>query len=251
MAASMKTLRRPHRRRTSSTRVRSPGTRLHARKLRPPRLRLSTRARTLRRPHPALKLRHLHLHPHHHSRRRVCLWLTLALFCYWLTEQQASPNRLLCCGFAACCALNVLTKGLIGIVFPIAIVLPSSPDDSRLLRDAMVRIDNCIRFSSLPRLPSHRRALAHPHRPATIPPQGHPGSLTFTRGHWIVPLPSDGNVHGWLWFYFVNEHLLRYLNLRVPATTTPSPSLSSGASSSSGSCPGAPSSSTLSLRPMA
>jgi 4-amino-4-deoxy-L-arabinose transferase-like glycosyltransferase len=23
----------------------------------------------------------------------VCLWLTLALFCYWLTEQQTTPNR--------------------------------------------------------------------------------------------------------------------------------------------------------------
>jgi hypothetical protein len=29
-------------------------------------------------------------------------------------------------------------------------------------------------------------------------------------------MPADGNVHGWLWFYFVNEQLLRYLNLRVP-----------------------------------
>jgi hypothetical protein len=48
------------------------------------------------------------------------------------------------------------------------------------------------------------------------PTQGHPGGLTFTQGHWQVPLPTDGNVHGWTWFYFVNEHLLRYLNLRVP-----------------------------------
>ncbi|WP_433967331.1 hypothetical protein [Tunturiibacter gelidiferens] len=48
------------------------------------------------------------------------------------------------------------------------------------------------------------------------PTQGHPGNLTFSQGHWSVPLPTDGNVHGWLWFYFVNEQLLRYLNLRVP-----------------------------------
>jgi hypothetical protein len=34
--------------------------------------------------------------------------------------------------------------------------------------------------------------------------------------HWSVPLPTDGNVHGWAWFYFVNEQVLRYLNLRVP-----------------------------------
>jgi hypothetical protein len=40
--------------------------------------------------------------------------------------------------------------------------------------------------------------------------------LAFIHGHWSVPGPTDGNVHGWLWFYFVNEHLLRYLNLRVP-----------------------------------
>ena len=35
-------------------------------------------------------------------------------------------------------------------------------------------------------------------------------------GHWQVPLPTDGNVRGWFWFYFMNEHVLRYLNLRVP-----------------------------------
>jgi hypothetical protein len=31
-----------------------------------------------------------------------------------------------------------------------------------------------------------------------------------------LPLPTGGNVHGWLWFYFVNEQFLRYLNLRIP-----------------------------------
>jgi hypothetical protein len=42
-------------------------------------------------------------------------------------------------------------------------------------------------------------------------------------GHWIVPLPSDGNVRGWFWFYFMNEHLLRYLNLRIPHDYDTSP----------------------------
>ena len=37
------------------------------------------------------------------------------------------------------------------------------------------------------------------------PTEGHPGAL-----------PTPGNVHGWYWFYFVNEHLLRYLNRRIP-----------------------------------
>ena len=31
-----------------------------------------------------------------------------------------------------------------------------------------------------------------------------------------MPLPTQGNVHGWLWFYFINEQILRYVNLRVP-----------------------------------
>src|SRR6185437_9744509 len=48
------------------------------------------------------------------------------------------------------------------------------------------------------------------------PTQGHPAAFHFVDGHWQVPLPTDGNVRGWFWFYFMNEHVLRYLNLRVP-----------------------------------
>jgi hypothetical protein len=48
------------------------------------------------------------------------------------------------------------------------------------------------------------------------PTQGQPTPFHFVGGHWQVPLPTDGNVRGWFWFYFMNEHVLRYLNLRVP-----------------------------------
>jgi 4-amino-4-deoxy-L-arabinose transferase-like glycosyltransferase len=149
----------------------------------------------------------------------VCLWLTLALFCYWLTEtdpaHQTKPNRLLCWGFAACCALNVLTKGLIGIVFPILIVFAHLLLTRRTLRGTFARlrqlapISGTLVFLAIA-VPWHILiGLANP-------TQGHPGNLAFTHGHWSVPLPTDGNVHGWFWFYFVNEQLLRYLNLRVP-----------------------------------
>ncbi|MGA1983412.1 MAG: phospholipid carrier-dependent glycosyltransferase [Acidobacteriaceae bacterium] len=179
----------------------------------------------------------------------VCLWLTLALLCFWHTEQpqtklssspaeppsndassrpepkakwrdprifSESPQnlRMLCSAFAACCALGVLTKGLIGAVFPIAIVavyllLTRGP------RAALTRIRQLHPFTSLAvflliAAPWHILiALANP-------TQGHPGGLAFAGGHWQIPLPTDGNVHGWAWFYFVNEQLLRYLNLRVP-----------------------------------
>jgi 4-amino-4-deoxy-L-arabinose transferase-like glycosyltransferase len=163
----------------------------------------------------------------------VCLWLTLTMYCFWLTEAPntgsvilsgaknprilsgASPDfRWLSYAFAACCALNVLTKGLIGVVFPIAIVavyllLTRGP------RGAVARIRQLHPLTStlvflVITAPWHILiALANP-------TQGHPGALTFTNHHWQVPLPTGGNVHGWTWFYFVNEQLLRYLNLRVP-----------------------------------
>ncbi len=177
----------------------------------------------------------------------VCLWLTVALFAYWLTEQpvepqnrvahpfrshrkgwvireanrtpspstESDPNPLLCYTFAAACALNVLTKGLIGILFPILIVLAHLSLTRRNPKVVLTRLKQLHPITStavflLIAAPWHILiALANP-------TQGHPGNLTFTGGHFSVPLPTDGNVHGWLWFYFVNEHLLRYLNLRVP-----------------------------------
>jgi 4-amino-4-deoxy-L-arabinose transferase-like glycosyltransferase len=148
----------------------------------------------------------------------VCLWLTLAIYCFWLTEQEGdsgtAPSRRLCWAFAACCALNVLTKGLIGIVFPIAIVaiylaLTRGP------RAAMARIHQLRPLSSI----AVFLAIAAPWHiliALANPGQGHPGGLAFTHGHLSVPLPTQGNVQGWMWFYFINEQLLRYLNLRVP-----------------------------------
>jgi 4-amino-4-deoxy-L-arabinose transferase-like glycosyltransferase len=148
----------------------------------------------------------------------VCLWLTLAMLCYWLTEsdpaQQYRPNRLLCWGFAACCALNVLTKGLIGIVFPVAIVLAHLLL-TRGIRGTLTRLRQLCPTSSVIVF----LAIAAPWHiliALANPSQGNPGHLAFTHGHWSVPGPTQGNVHGWLWFYFVNEQVLRYLNLRVP-----------------------------------
>jgi 4-amino-4-deoxy-L-arabinose transferase-like glycosyltransferase len=144
----------------------------------------------------------------------VCLWLTLAVYCYWFTEQAPQPGRGACFGFAACCALGVLTKGLIGLVFPIGVVLMHLAL-TRGVRGAVARLLRCHPFTSaaiffLIAAPWHFLiGFANPS-------QGNPGSLALSHGHWSVPQPTDGNVHGWTWFYFVNEHLLRYLNLRVP-----------------------------------
>jgi 4-amino-4-deoxy-L-arabinose transferase-like glycosyltransferase len=170
----------------------------------------------------------------------LCLWLTLAMLAFWMTEQSSLPqnrvahpsqphregwvalleggsntsNGLLCYGFAACCALGVLTKGLIGVVFPIAIVLiylllARGPLGARRRIFDLHPFSSTLLFFVLA-APWHLLAAWQ------NPGRGVPGSLTFANGHWQIPLPTDGNVHGWAWFYFVNEQVLRYLNLRVP-----------------------------------
>ena len=144
----------------------------------------------------------------------VCLWITLAVLCYWRNTQLAVPSRLLCYGFALCCALNVLTKGLIGIVFPIAIVLFHllAIDGLRNTLASLRRLYPVTSIAVFLDIAAPWHLLAA----RANPTQGHPTPITFAHGHWLVPLPTDGNVHGWTWFYFINEHLLRYLNLRVP-----------------------------------
>ena len=144
----------------------------------------------------------------------VCCALTLALLAFSRTEAQAQPSRALCWTFAVACALNILTKGLIGIVFPVGTVLVYLVA-ARGLKPALKRIRRLHLLSStaiflLIAVPWHIFAAF------ANPTQGHPGGLAYTNGHFSGPLPSNGNVHGWAWFYFVNEQLFRYLNLRVP-----------------------------------
>ncbi len=130
----------------------------------------------------------------------VCLWLTLAVYFFWRSLEQERPTRATAWGFAAACALNVLTKGLIGVVFPLAIVVLFL-----LLTRNLGHLRRWHPYSSLlvflaVAVPWHIAAgLANP-------AQGHPAGLP----------PSQGNVHGFFWFYFVNEQYLRYLNRRVP-----------------------------------
>jgi 4-amino-4-deoxy-L-arabinose transferase-like glycosyltransferase len=177
----------------------------------------------------------------------VCLFTTLALYAFWLTEELDTPSqnsvisteakrsgetpvsalrpnphehhpnnrlRLYCGLFAAACALNVLTKGLIGVVFPVAIVVLYLLLTRGLKRTAR-RLRELHPWSTfeaffLIAAPWHILAgLANP-------TQGRPTPFRFVNLHWQVPLPTLGNVHGWFWFYFMNEHVLRYLNLRIP-----------------------------------
>ena len=121
----------------------------------------------------------------------VGLWLALGFDLFLTTLEQERPSRLLCWGIAATMALNVLTKGLIGLVFPAGIIfifLLLTGNLRHLLRLRMV--SSFLVFL----------AIAAP-------------------WHILAGLrnPAQGQARGFFWFYFVNEHFLRYLNKRFPA----------------------------------
>src|SRR5438876_1051389 len=120
----------------------------------------------------------------------VGLWLILGFYFFLRSLEEYPPSRLSCCGLAVACALNVLTKGLIGLVFPVAVIglyLILTGNLRHLLR--MRLFSSTLIFF----------AVAAP-------------------WHILAALrnPDQGAVRGFLWFYFVNEHFLRYLNKRVP-----------------------------------
>jgi 4-amino-4-deoxy-L-arabinose transferase-like glycosyltransferase len=101
-------------------------------------------------------------------------------------------------GFAAVLALNLLTKGLIGIVFPILFVLLylAFTRELHLLRKLSL-IPSTLLFLAIA-LPWH--ILAALRNPAIAMPSG-------------LGLPQKA---GWAWFYLYNEHIARFLGRRIP-----------------------------------
>jgi 4-amino-4-deoxy-L-arabinose transferase-like glycosyltransferase len=120
----------------------------------------------------------------------VCLWLSVSMLMFWISLHQPRPSRATAWGFAAACGLNVLTKGFIGIVFPLGIVFVFL-----LLNRNMGHLRRWHPFSS----PLIFLVIAVPWHIAAG-----------------IANPSQGQVRGFFWFYFVNEQVLRYLNRRVP-----------------------------------
>lgn len=122
----------------------------------------------------------------------VALWITLNLYCFLRaleaieTKQNALPWL---AGLYSTAALMVLTKGLIGMVFPGGIIFWFL-----VLRR---KFHLLFKFRLLS------------------------GTLLFlliaAPWHIIAGLNNENpNGHGFFWFYFVNEHFLRYLGKRYP-----------------------------------
>lgn len=125
----------------------------------------------------------------------VALWLAIG-FDFFLTSLEQSergeqPSLLVCWGLAATMALNVLTKGLIGLVFPIGTIflyLLLTRNMRHLLRLRL--LSSFLVFLAIA-APWHL--------------------LAGFRN------PAQGEARGFFWFYFVNEHFLRFLKKRYPA----------------------------------
>jgi 4-amino-4-deoxy-L-arabinose transferase-like glycosyltransferase len=120
----------------------------------------------------------------------VGLWLTLTFLFFLRTLEDDAPPRWACWGLAAVTALNVLTKGLIGLVFPVGVIgayLILTGNVKHVLR---MRVFSSTFVFLLIAVPWHVLA--------------------------ALRNPSQGAVRGFLWFYFVNEHYRRYIGTRVP-----------------------------------
>ena len=121
----------------------------------------------------------------------VGLWIGLGLYFFLEGWQARQPNVWWCWGLAITVAMNVLTKGLIGLVFPVAIIfvfLLLVGDLRHLLK--MRLISSTVIFV-----------------------------VVAAPWHVLAALrnPPAGEAKGFLWFYFVNEHFLRYIGKRYPA----------------------------------
>jgi len=120
----------------------------------------------------------------------VGFWLIITVHLFWRTLDQAKPTRLLCWGIGIVTACNVLTKGLIGVVFPIAII------GGYLLMTGNLR--HLLRLRLLSTSVVFLAVAAPWHVLATL------------------RNPPQGESKGFFWFYFINEQIYRYLNMRVP-----------------------------------
>ncbi len=142
--------------------------------------------------------------------------LTLFIaFTMWALMRALDPEetrwRWWARGFWAGMALGLLTKGLIAIVFPIGASLLFLLFSSQLFRRAtwsrLLPVQGSLLFLIIA-APWHVLAMA-----------ANPPLFDFTMHS------ESGSYHGFFWFYFLNEQVLRFLGLRYPRdyNTVPRP----------------------------
>jgi 4-amino-4-deoxy-L-arabinose transferase-like glycosyltransferase len=124
----------------------------------------------------------------------VGLWMALSAIFFLQSLREEKPSRWVCWGFAATCALNVLTKSLIGLAFPFGAIFLYLLLTRNLRHILKLRLLSSTLVFLAIAAPWHILAAIR-----------NPTQVT-----------SAGTVKGFLWFYFVNEQFMRYLGKRVP-----------------------------------
>ena len=131
----------------------------------------------------------------------IALWMTLSVHLFLIALDRIDELRsslLPMLGFAAVLALSVLTKGLIGLVFPVLFALLYLAITRQLKLLLKLHLLASTAFFLLLAAPWH--ILAALRNPAIAMPTG-------------VGLPAKA---GWAWFYLYNEHIARFLGKRIP-----------------------------------
>lgn len=120
----------------------------------------------------------------------VALWLALGFDFFLTSLEQEKPSRWVCWGLAATMALNILTKGLIGLAFPIGAIFIFLLLTGNLRHLLKLRLFSSFIVFLVIAAPWHL--------------------LAGFRN------PPQGAAKGFFWFYFVNEQVLRFLKERYP-----------------------------------
>jgi Dolichyl-phosphate-mannose-protein mannosyltransferase len=127
----------------------------------------------------------------------VAIWSSMRL----LEPEEAAP-RLWALVLGASLGCGLLLKGLIASVFPVLAVLVYMSITRQLFaRAAWKRLSLGIVISTMLIIAAPWHLLAMLHNPPFLAFSMHSG---------------PGEYRGFFWFYFFNEHLLRFLNLRYP-----------------------------------
>jgi hypothetical protein len=122
----------------------------------------------------------------------VALWLTAAFYFFLMGYEKKISSERACWGLAVATALNVLTKGLIGLVITGAVIFLFLVLVGDLGYLKKMRLLSCSLIFLVIAAPWH--------------------ILAAVRN----PAQPTGPEKGFLWLYFVNEHFLRYINQRIP-----------------------------------
>ncbi|MBV9612335.1 MAG: glycosyltransferase family 39 protein, partial [Acidobacteriaceae bacterium] len=135
----------------------------------------------------------------------LTLWITLSLWCFLRAMEDAERSRRWALGAYASMAGGLLTKGLIGVFFPVAIAFVYLLATKRLFAR-----DTWRRLSVLPGIALFLAIAAPWHILAIL---RNPPYFDFSLH---VGPHFGGQFRGFFWFYFINEQVLRFLNERWP-----------------------------------